>query len=178
MTLLYITVYGELERVPLHILRKERLLKCWFKIVNSIYTLIYKAFNNLKDSRQNTIGWALEIQNLLNNLGFNYLWNNEHVTNVQLNRVIETLHDQYLPGFYADLQAFSKLTTYNQIKRSFETEQYLSCVNNTKHRIALTRLRCSAHRLLIEEGRFRNIERNERFCNKCNMQAIENEYHF
>ena len=72
----------------------------------------------------------------------------------------------------------SKLTTYNQIKRSFETEKYLTCVNNTKHRIALTRLRCSAHRLHIEVERFRNIERNERFCNKYNMQAIENEYHF
>ena len=123
-------VYGELGRVPLHILRKERRLKYWFKIVNSRDTLIYKAFKYLKYSRQNTIGWALEIQNLLNNLGFNYLWNNGHVTNVQLNRVIETLHDQYLQGFYADLQASSKLTTYNQIKRSFETEKYLSCVNN------------------------------------------------
>ena len=55
-------VYGELGRVPLHILRKERLLKYWFKILNSRDTLIYKAFTILKDSRQNTVGWALDIQ--------------------------------------------------------------------------------------------------------------------
>ena len=171
-------VYGELGRVPLNILRKERILKYWFKIVNSRDTLIYKAFNNLKDSRQNAIGWALEVKNLLNNLGFNYLWNNENVSNMQLKRVIETLYDQHLQGFYAELRGSSKLTTYNQIKGSFTTEKYLSSVKNTKHRTALTRLRCSAHRLLIEEGRFRNIERSERLCNKCNMQAIENEYHF
>ena len=171
-------VYGELGRVPLNILRKERILKYWFKIVNSRDTLIYKAFSNLKDSRQNAIGWALEVKNLLNNLGFNYLWNNENVSNMQLKRVIETLYDQHLQGFYAELRGSSKLTTYNQIKGSFTTEKYLSSVKNTKHRTALTRLRCSAHRLLIEEGRFRNIERSERLCNKCNMQAIENEYHF
>ena len=34
-------VYGELGRVPLNILRKERILKYWFKIVNSRDTLIY-----------------------------------------------------------------------------------------------------------------------------------------
>ena len=47
------SVYGELERVLLNILRKERLLKYWFKIVNSRDTMIYKALINLKDSRQN-----------------------------------------------------------------------------------------------------------------------------
>ena len=151
-----------------------------FKIVNSRYTLINKAFDNLKDSRKNAIGWALEIKNILNNLGFNYLWNNENESNMQLKRVIETLYDQHLQGFYAELRESSKLTTYNQIKGSFTTEKYLSCVKNVKHRTTLTRLRCSAHRRLIEdlEGRFRNIERSERLCNKCNMQAIENEYHF
>ena len=32
--------------------------------------------------------------------------------------------------------------------------------------------------LAIEEGRFRNIDRKQRLCNKCNMQVLENEYHF
>ena len=54
-------------------------------------------------------------------------------------------------------------------------EKYLTCVNNAKHRTALTRFRCSAHKLAIEEGRFRNIERNARLCTKSNMQTIETE---
>jgi hypothetical protein len=29
--------------------------------------------------------------------------------------------------------------------------------------LAFSRLRCSAHKLMIEEGRRRNIERNQRF---------------
>lgn len=76
------------------------------------------------------------------------------------------------------LRTSPKLLTYNQIKKDFKMENYLNCVKNVKHRVALTRFRCSAHSLEIEEGRYRNIERNARICTKCNMQAIENEYHF
>ena len=32
--------------------------------------------------------------------------------------------------------------------------------------------------MILLIGRFRNIERSERLCNKCNMQTIEHEYHF
>ena len=31
---------------------------------------------------------------------------------------------------------------------------------------------------MIEEGRYRHIDRNQRFCTKCHMNVIENEFHF
>lgn len=37
-----VTVYGELGKVPLDILRKERILKYWYRIVNAQETLVYK----------------------------------------------------------------------------------------------------------------------------------------
>ena len=64
------------------------------------------------------------------------------------------------------------------LKSSYEVEKYICSVSNANHRKALTRLRCSAHKLAIEEGRFRNIDRNLRLCVHCNMNVIENEYHF
>ena len=73
-------VYGELGSVPLNIPRKERILKYLFKINNSSDSFIYKDFYNMKDSRQNVIGWALDVKTLLTNLGFAYLWNNENVS--------------------------------------------------------------------------------------------------
>ena len=39
-------------------------------------------------------------------------------------------------------------------------------------------IRCSAHKLIIEEGRYRNIDSNRRLCIKCSMNVIENEFHF
>lgn len=70
------------------------------------------------------------------------------------------------------------MSTYNTFKTQIGEEKYLSCIANAKHRVALTKLRISAHRLGIEEGRYRNIERNERLCIYCNMRAVEDEYHF
>ena len=61
---------------------------------------------------------------------------------------------------------------------NLEIEKYITVVKNNCHGIALTRIRCSAHTLMIEEGRYRNIDRNQRLCTKCNMNVIENEFHF
>ncbi len=92
--------------------------------------------------------------------------------------MIKCLYDQHCQQWFSELFAISKLETYCIFKSSFQFEKYLSCVKNTKHRIAITRFRCSAHTLLIEQGRHRNIDRNLRICVKCNMNCIETEYHF
>ena len=79
--------------------------------------------------------------------------------------------------FYSDIRTSTKLLTYNLLKNEFIVEKYITCVTNNRQRIALTRLRCFAHKLAIEEGRFRNIDRTHRICNTCNMGYIENEYY-
>ena len=112
-----VTVYGELGRVPLSIIRKGRILKYWYKLMKSPDSLIQKALLNLKDDNDQVIGWALEVNNLLNDLGYSFLWNNENITLLQLNKAIERLHDQYLQYFYSELSTCPKLITYNKIKR-------------------------------------------------------------
>ena len=47
-----------------------------------------------------------------------------------------------------------------------------------KARHILATFRCSAHNLMIEQGRFINVERSYRICQFCNMNCIEDEYHF
>ena len=42
----------------------------------------------------------------------------------------------------------------------------------------MTRFRTSSHDLFIEKGRYLNIERNQRTCNMCTGNMIENEFHF
>lgn len=96
----------------------------------------------------------------------------------QLNAAIETLYCQYYQRFYSSVDTMPKLCTYKLFKNCIGFEKYLSCVKNDSHRIALTRLRCSSHRLAIEEGRFRNIPRENRKCIFCNMNVVEDEYHF
>ena len=57
-------------------------------------------------------------------------------------------------------------------------EKYFTSITNFKSRITMTRFRCSAHSLQIEVGRHRNIVREDRKCLVCNLNVIENEFHF
>ena len=54
----------------------------------------------------------------------------------------------------------------------------LDIINVPSHRIALTRLLCSSHRLRVETGRWLRpkIPRNNRKCTICNK--IDDEFHF
>jgi len=73
---------------------------------------------------------------------------------------------------------YAKLDTYRTFKSTFEPEKYITCLNNRCHFYSLARFRCSAHKLTIEEGRYRNQEKNSRICQHCNLNMIENKYHF
>lgn len=71
-----------------------------------------------------------------------------------------------------------KLVTYLNIKTNFGLEKYLTLIKNYQYRRSICKLRVSSHRLLIEQGRYKNIPRNERLCNNCNQNTIEDESHF
>ncbi|XP_068692682.1 uncharacterized protein [Montipora foliosa] len=65
-------------------------------------------------------------------------------------------------------------TQYN-----YKCEDYLHQVTNTRHRIALTKMRLSKHKLAIETGRYsRPLKKPaERICPICKIE-MEDEYHF
>ncbi|MCU7801014.1 MAG: hypothetical protein KZQ70_12965 [gamma proteobacterium symbiont of Lucinoma myriamae] len=181
-------MYGEFGRVPLSIIRKERILKYWFEVLSNQNSLVYRMYKMEMDrldttsdsinNRNTCASWVAAIKDLLYNLGFAYIWNSQSVTNLQLRLIIERLYDQYIQNWYGSVNQSSKLVTYKTLKTQFQCEKYLSCVQNNNHRIALSRLRCSAHKLVIEEGRYRNIEKDMRLCQFCSMNILENEYHF
>ena len=62
----------KLSRISLSIIRQERILKYWYKLMKSPDSLIHKALLILKDDNNQIIGWALEVNNLLNDLGYSF----------------------------------------------------------------------------------------------------------
>lgn len=171
-------VYGELKRFPLRVCRKIRILKYLQRLKNNPESLMYKVFC-MSDYSGNIVNkWSKDVRVMLDDLGFSHLWNCVTITNVQLHQVIQRVKDQYIQQWFHDIHNMSKLSTYCLFKDEFTIEKYVSCISNMNHFKALCRFRCSAHNLLIEEGRHRNIARENRICNYCNMNTIENEYHF
>ena len=75
----------------------------------------------------------------------------------------------------------NKLRTYCSFKKTFSKEKYLTLID-PQNRIALSRLRLSAHKLYIETGRYNSknhyVKPSDRICSLCTMNMCEDEIHF
>ena len=92
------------------------------------------------------------------------------------NRTKDMFHQD---AFSAIKSEASKLRTYGLIKEEIGAEGYLMIIKNTKHRVSLSRLRLSNHKLMIEVGRHQKpkLEPHERICEVC-KNGVEDEIHF
>ena len=70
-----------------------------------------------------------------------------------------------------------KLLFFGKLKNHFGAEDYL-LMTNAKLRQKITQLRLSSHKLEIEVGRHKGVNRDERICMYCRMGKIESEEHF
>ena len=123
--------------------------------------------------------WLTCVQDILqeNNLG--YIWQAQDV-NVNQTFVKNELKEQLRSGFIIDWKAAmfhsSKCTLYKEIKTAFRLEPYLYKVPKSTWRF-IVKFRCSNHKLPIETGRYGNVERQMRHCQKCNSMVLGDEYH-
>ena len=65
-----------------------------------------------------------------------------------------------------------KLRTYKDFKEILRFELYLN-IENPKYRIAISKLRMSAHSLAIETGRHKSQSPCDRLCTTCNVPETE-----
>ena len=72
----------------------------------------------------------------------------------------------------------TKLSFYGNLKKEYRLEDYLTFIKNAKQRKIFTQYRISNHKLLIEYGRYQNIPREQRICQLCTLNEVEDEYHF
>ena len=98
--------------------------------------------------------------------------------NLFLNIFSTRIRDISFQNSHSDITTKSKLRSYCEFKSLLVPEKYPCCIPYFHKRRALSRLRCSDHPLRIETGRWSNIPPNEHFCELCNSDSIEDEYHF
>jgi len=84
----------------------------------------------------------------------------------------------YISGWRFGVEICSSLTCYREIKCTFDRADYLQVLENRKNRNVIAKLRLSSHKLFVETGRHRQIPRQDRKCILCNIDDVEDEYHF
>jgi len=178
-------VLGECGRVPLAVVYMSRCIKYWIKLVqvynpNRYPKCCYDILFNLDSAGRHT--WATNIKLLLYRLGFGHVWLSQGVGNINMFLCIlkQRLTDINIQDWSTNISNMSKLSSYRTYKHDLVPEIYIYCVNYYHNRKALSKLRCSNHRLAIERLRG-TIERKYRYCKYClnlNIDVIEDEYHF
>ena len=76
------------------------------------------------------------------------------------------------------LKTKPKLRTFVQIKNHYACEKYVMINLERNQRSVLAQLRFSILPLKLETGRFTGTKPEERFCDICNSEAVEDECHF
>ncbi len=72
----------------------------------------------------------------------------------------------------------NKLRTYRTFKNTFETEMYLNKPMAFTFRKCFSMLRCGTAPLRIETGRYERLPLEQRVCEECDSDNVEDEMHF
>ena len=176
-------VYGILGRVPMNIRRHIRIVKYWLSIVggkkSQIVSIVYNGtLSSLYNA--NVVNWASNVRDLLCTMGYGDIWVNQGATDPDgfLAAFKCRLHDVYSQQWCGRLYVSPRARFYREIIPNRIFSDLLVTVTVKKHRIALTRLICSSHRLRVETGRWDHPVTPPQFrlCSICNV--VDDEFHF
>ena len=160
------------------------MIKYWAKILqqndSSLLKKVYLMLKNDTDLNRNYNGqnWASQIKSILQQYGFEYVWQQQSSIDSPLHSIRQRIIDVYQQSWYSEINNSSRLESYCIFKHDLELEKYLTINIEQKYKLALTRFRVSSHNLQIETGRYEDLPRQQRLCQLCNMRKIENEFHF
>ena len=174
-------VYGESGRYPLSLFVKSRMVGFWADIVLNVHKLsnhVYFLMRELHDNGTYISPWLLTIKNTLVDAGLECVWNsNRFSSKDSLLRIIKSQQAlQYREQWRNELENSSKCLLYKNFKHEIALERNIVSLPEP-YAFVLLKFRCSNHKLPIEQGRKYGIERENRICQKCNMNSIGDEFH-
>ena len=175
-------VLGDCGRYPLVVESAKRSLKYWLKIlkmpderyVKKCYAMLLNMPNN------SYFNWAKEMENLLCQNGFGYVWYNQLVDNENmfLKLFTQRLKDKHMQYWHSYTENCSKLKIYKNIKFSYDYEHFVDVLSIRKFRHCYAQFRTGVHDLEIERGRYHNLPLDQRLCKVCSANVVEDEFHF
>ena len=175
---------GECGRLPMAVVYIPKCINYWIKLTQmtdvrypkNIYTMLYR----LDEAGRYT--WASEVKSILLSFGFGYIWFSQTVGNslMFMSEFKQRIKDCFMQNWERDIGINHKLQYYKDFKTGLFLENYILCITDFKFRKALAKLRCSAHNLNNEIGRYKNDEFGKlcNFCLTTQKYIEEDEFHF
>ena len=156
-------VYSETGRYPLYICIYKRIIKYWLKLtITPEHRYTYIIYN-----KYNSTSWSLFVRRLLYENRFGCVWETDAVgiNHALFIKQFELrLMDTFQQVYRADIANSNRCSLYYRLNREFVMAGYLNKVHIQSHRRAMSKLRLSSHRLMIERGRWLKIIPDNRLC--------------
>ena len=176
-------IRSETGRYPLALRAWESMVKYWHHLNNTDSNLLKSALlTNKRLASEGFPSWYAYLDRLLRNTNLGHLpilADNIELA-LQINKVKDKLQRFFVSSWDMEklkAQNEGKLELFASLKDSFGYSKYLSEVKNPNHRIALTRMRASAHSFPIESGRYNSTPRCDRECS-LGCGVLGDEYHY
>ena len=125
-----------------------------------------------------------KIEQLFDVAGFTHVWENQNTFSVKRleKALVDKFKERYIKYWKDSLDEDSneynkKLKVYSKLKLNYELENYLLLGIDKKDITTFVKLRISDSRLMIEQGRHKQLPVENRLCPLCKLE-VEDEYHF
>ena len=119
-------VYGELGRYPLYITRYIRIVKYWFKIMNSNNIIIQDVYNDAYgDYLKGKKNWVSDVKSIFDDFGFSEVFINPTFDLKEFVPLLkERMIDCFKQEWFAKISNSTMLTLYKHVKSNFKSEEY------------------------------------------------------
>jgi len=175
-------IRGELGRNKLRVHRLIKCIKYWLymlslessRYLRQCYDFQFKKAENGKEC------WALDIKNILYSYGFGEVWIAQGVENINyfVDIFSQRCKDIDFQNWHNEINTYTSLAFYSQIKQHLCVEDYLTCIDNKVYKTFLTKARIGILDLEYIRGIWFDIPPNERICRVCGTGEVEDLFHF
>lgn len=177
-----LAVYAETGRFPLLIRQKMSTINYWARICCLLeYDILHKCLtiqNNMHSKGVNC--WFSKVVNIMKSCDtLNWEVEDPQTVVSKLKIHLYTNEQTRILDAIQNTASQPKLRTYKLFKSNYCIEPYLTLNLPNKLYKSIARFRTSSHNLRIETGRHESpkLPLEERICNKCDRNEIEDELH-
>ena len=120
--------------------------------------------------------WCSDLKHLVHQVRMQRSFENKQIVNLE--DVKNLFNNKHQQEWHEKLHTVSKVRTYVTFKSNYETETHLKLNICKAERSYLARFCCAVLPLKIGTGRFLGFNPEDRLCQVCDQNAIENKIHF
>ena len=153
-----------------------KMLRFWNRLINMQDDRLTKQIFNVQYQHETPNSWCTNVKDIFSILGKVNMYNQKLPCN--LKEIEDLLYENAEKEWKEVVEKKPKLRTFKTFKRDCKTSDYVKWTINRFDRSLFAKFRSGILQLRVESGRFNNIKLEDRICELCDDQKIEDEFHF